>query len=421
MRLRVCVLACVLATLGSFTAAGLASAAPKHNHGLTIAATPNPVPAGQGVVIYGHLAGPDSGGQTIRLYHHVIGSGDGYTQVATTTTDPNGFYEFIRPEGLVYTNRDWFVRGPDGVHSRTVHELVIALVSITASTTDTDTNHAVVFSGHVTPNHQFEQVFLEQRIDSSDDWRTLRSTTLDPGSNYYVAYRWRRPGVHEVRVVFRGDVRNLRGVSEVETITVEQAQVPGFTINTTSPIVPTDGSVTISGSFSGPGGTPIQLWGRTPDHRFVVLANGFTKSDGSYSFSQSDLTTNTIYYVATVNSPRRHTALLYQGVRDVVTMSASQMSTTTDSSVTFTGTVLPDKAGHVIYLEQLGNDGDWHIVEAAIVQHDSTFQFSWSMGSPGTYEFRARIFGDEDNIGSASPPVSVTATAPAAQVLPSAS
>lgn len=429
MRLRACVLACALALLGSFTVAGLASAAPHHNRGLTIGVQPNPVSAGDAVLLYGRLLGPGNGNEPIRLYHHVIGSRQGYTLIATRMTNSAGYYEFFRPDGLVYTNRNWFVRGPDGSHSRTIHERVIPLVSLAASTDSTDTNHSVVFFGHVIPNHRFEQVFLQQQIGSSDDWRTLRSTTLDPNSDYFVAYRWRRPGVHDLRVVFRGDARNTRGVSDVVTVNVQQAQVPGFTINTSDPIVASGGSVTISGTLDQPGTTTpvsqntiVQLWGRTPDERhFALIADAPTGSNGSYSFNQSNLTTNTVYVVATMplpHSPRRHTALLYQGVHDVVTMQVSPSSTNTGQAFTFTGIVQPDKAGHVIYLQKLGADGDWHTVETGIVQPGSSYQFTYTAGSPGSYSFRARITSDENNVGSASPPVTVTATAPSPPSLP---
>jgi hypothetical protein len=429
MRLRACVLACALAMLGSFAAAGLASAAPHHNRGLTIAVTPNPVSAGDAVVIYGRLLGPGSGSEPISLYHYVIGSGQGYTVISRTFTNSAGYYEFIRPDGLVYTNRNWFVRGPDGSHSRTVHEHVIPLVSIAASTTNTDTNHPVVFTGHVIPSHRFEQVFLQQRIGMSDDWRTLRSTTLDPSSDYFVAYRWRRPGVHDVRALFRGDARNARGASDFVTVEIQQAQVPGFTINTTDPIVPSGGSVTISGTLDQPSTTTpvtqntiVQLWGRTPDQpHFTVLGDTITGSSGGYSFNQPNLTTNMIYFVATMpvaHSPRRHTALLYQGVQDVVTTQVSPSSASTGQTVTFTGTVQPDKAGRVIYLQKLGKDGDWHTVQNGIVAPDSTFQFTYVLGSPASYSFRARITSDENNIGSASPPVTVTATTPSPSSLP---
>jgi plastocyanin len=431
MRLRVCVLACALTVLGSLAASGLASAAPRHNHHLTIAATPDPVATGDGVLIYGRLLRADSGGQTITLYHHVYGGNPGYQPIGTTQTDGAGYYEFAREENVVDTNRNWFVRGPDGSHSRTVHERVIPLVSISPSSTSTDTSHAIVFTGHVTPNHPLERVFLQQQNGSGDDWRTLRSGRLDAASDYSIAYRWRVPGAHDVRVVFPGDYRNVRGVSDPVTVTIQQAQVPSFTINTSDPIVASGGSATISGVLDQPGtstpepSTIVQLWGRTADQRhFAVLADTPTGTDGSYSFTQSGLTRNTVYYVATMrlpHTPRRHTALLFEGVRDMVTMQPSTSTPSVGQTVTFTGTVLPDKAGHVIYLQKQGKNGDWHTVEIGFVRNDATFQFGWTVGSPGTHTFRARITSDEHNVGSASPPVSITATAPSASSLPPAS
>ena len=112
----------------------IASAAPQHNHGLTINATPNPIIAGEGVLIYGQLRGGNVAGQTIMLYHRVNPS-TWFTLIGKTTTNTLGFYEFTRVEGIVYTNRSWFVRGPDGAHSRTIHERVAAEVSLTANMT----------------------------------------------------------------------------------------------------------------------------------------------------------------------------------------------------------------------------------------------------------------------------------------------
>jgi hypothetical protein len=347
-------------------------------------------------------------------------------------TDSAGFYEFTGAEGVVLTNRSWFVRGPNGSHSRTFHERVIALVTMTPSSTSTDTSTPVTFTGQVTPQHPFERVVLQEQNGSSDDWRSLRSGFTDAGSNYSISYRWRRPGVHDVRVVFPGDFRNVRGASSPATVVVEQAQVPGFTINSSSPIVDEGGTVTISGVLDMPGSTTapdpntvVQLWGRGPHQsRYFVLADGTTGADGSYSFTQPGLTTNTVYYVATMrltHAKRRHTALLYQGVRDVVTMQASTSSAATGQTVTFTGTVLPDKAGHSIYLQELGKDGDWHTVDVGAVRLNSTFQFNRRVGAPGSHELRARITSDGANVGSASAPVTITVTAPPASSLPPAS
>ena len=57
MRLRLAVLASLLAALPAAVAPAVASAAPKHNHDLTIRAVPSHIMAGEPVLIYGHLAG----------------------------------------------------------------------------------------------------------------------------------------------------------------------------------------------------------------------------------------------------------------------------------------------------------------------------------------------------------------------------
>lgn len=424
MRLRVSGLACALAVLGSVIAAGIANASPQQNSGLTIAAAPNPGTAGEGVLVYGQLAGPNNGGQTIRLFHHVSGTPQGYTQISTTTTDPAGAYQFSLPNDLIYTNRNWYVRGPSGTNSRTIYEGVQPLVSMSVSTNSTNTNRAVVFTGHVTPNHRFEQVYLQQEIGSSGDWKTLRSTTLDRGSNYAMTWRYRRPGDHQDRVMFKGDNRNVFGASDAQTIAVQQAQVPGFSISTSAPFISSGGSATISGTLDQPNssqpdsGAIVQLWGASPGHPFKALADKPTGSDGSYSFTESNLTTNTVYEVQTMTGGR-HTALLWEGVRDLVTMTTPSTSATSGQTVTFSGNVQPNKAGRVIDLQTIGQDGDWHTVEIVFIQPNSSFQFAWVLGAPGTNKFRARITNDVNNVGSASTPVTITTTPAPAGTAPS--
>ena len=429
MRPRFAMLVAALAACAPLSVPSLVSAAPRHNHHLTISSTPNPINSGDGALVYGQLKGTDISGQPITLYQHVIGSGAGYTAVGNTTTNSFGFYEFTEP--AVLSDTDWFVRAPDTSHSRTVHELVAALVSLNASTSSTDTAHPITFTGTVAPNHAGGRVFLQEQRGSSDDWETLKSGRLDANSSYSIAYRWRRQGEHDVRVLFRRDDRNLAGASNPVTVDIQQAQVPGFTISSSSPIADAGSSVMISGVLDQAGtSTPepnavVQLWGRNAyQRRFVVLADGTTDANGGYSFDRPMVSTNTVYYVATLrlgHQKPRHTALLYQGVRDALTMQSSAAGGTTGQLVRFAGTVMPDKAGHSIYLQKLGKDGDWHTVEVGVVRHDSTFAFAWVLGSPGAHTFRARITSDAANVGSASAPVTITATAPPASSLPPAS
>jgi hypothetical protein len=329
----------------------------------------------------------------------------------------------------VLTNRSWFAReaGIHGVHSRTVHERVAALASLAASSATAVTNHPITFSGHVTPNHAFERVFLQEQKGNSDDWTTLKSGRLGPGSNYSIAYGWRVPGAHDVRVVFRGDVRNVRGESDPVTVTVQQKQIADFTINSSAPIISYGQSATISGTLFRPGtttpepSTAVTVFGRTAaQSHFSALGAATTDAHGNYSFTESP-PNNTIYVARTTLPPRRHTAALFEGVRDVVTFASSSPSSTVGGHVTFTGTVTPDKAGHVVYLQRMGADGDWHNVEVRIVHSDASFQFGWTFGSAGAKEFRARIPGGPFNLGGASAPVTLTVTLPPVSALPPAS
>jgi hypothetical protein len=111
--------------------------------------------------------------------------------------------------------------------------------------------------------------------------------------------------------------------------------------------------------------------------------------------------------VRTTLAPRRHTAVLFEGVRDAVTMSASATAAMVGDRIVLDGTVLPDKRDHVIYLQRLGPDGDWHNVEVSVVRFGSTFHFAWRFGKAGTYQFRARITGDRGNVGGASASVTI--------------
>ncbi|MGI8572752.1 MAG: hypothetical protein ACR2L9_09055 [Solirubrobacteraceae bacterium] len=429
MRLRFTVLASVVTALMALAIPSVGNAAPKHNRGLTINATPNPILAGEGVLIYGQLNDPPVSGQTIVLYHHIAGI-PGYSRVGATTTATNGFYEFTRAENVVMTNRNWFVReeGVHRIHSRTVRERAAALVSISPNQSSQFTRKPIVFTGHVTPNHAFERVYLQTQIGSSDEWHTIKSGLIGPGSDYAIAYRFRFAGVYSVRAVFRGDNRNIRGESDPVAVTIDQAQVPDFTITSSSPIITDGSSVTISGKLDQAGTstaeptTPVTLFARTVGGNWTVVGDTTTGTDGTYSFSPLMPTSNTLYQVRTTFKPARHSAVLYEGVKDVLTLTPSSPSAMVGQTVTFTGTVLPDKAGDVVYLQRLGKDGEWHAVEVRLVRNNSTFQFSWTFGNSGPHEFRARIPGDSQNVGGASMPVSINVTlAPGSGSLPPAS
>lgn len=417
MRLRFAVLASLLTTVTALAAVAVpsaASAAPKHNEGLTINATPQRIIAGEGVLIYGQLNGTDVAGQTIRLYHRVNPS-PRFSLVGTTTTDAHGFYEFTRAEGVVLTDRSWFVRGPQHTHSRTVHELVSALVSVSADTTTGNTLHKVVFTGHISPNHRFERVLLQQRV-VADDWRTIDSGFTGGASNYRIVHRWATAGARDVRVVFPGDRRNVRSYSDVLTLTIQQTQRPYFSINSSSPVISYGQATTISGVLDKPGtstpdsGVVVALFAKPAGaQHYQALATAVTGADGSYSFTQAP-TSNTIYVVKTEFDASRHSAYLFEAVKDVVSAMPSATSAPVGTHVTFTGTVLPGKTGAVVYLQQLGKDGDWHTVAVGLTNQLSSYSIAWTLGDTGSQTFRTRVLGDRANWGGISPTMTIDVT-----------
>jgi hypothetical protein len=433
MRLRFAVLASLLTALVSVAAPGVVSAAPHHNHGLTINATPNPIITGDAVLIYGQLNTPNRANQMIVLYHRV-NPAPHFTVIGVTKTDAFGFYEFTREEGIVLTNRSWFVRAPllpGNIHSRTIHERVAAALSLAPSSITGDTGHPITFTGHVLPAvvHSGESVFLQAQVGAAgDEWRTIKRGVIDASSNYSIPYRFAIPGVRDLRVAFRGDVRNIAAVSDTVSVTIQQVQNPTFTINTSASIIDDGSSATISGVLYQVPATAtstllpepnvnVTLWGRQDNGTPQRLDHATTGMDGSYTFTASPQH-NTVYQVRTTFAPARHTALLFEGVRDVVTINPSSTTSMVGQTVTFTGTVQPDKAGHVIELQRLGKDGDYHTVAIGVVNVSSAYKFVWRFGSPGVHTFRTVVPGGPENVSGHSPAVAITVSPAPISTLP---
>lgn len=427
MRLRFSVLATALAVAVIAAIPSLASAAPHHNRALTIHLVPPSIVAGDEVDIIGQLKGADSANQTIRLFHR-INPASQFSLIGTTTTDADGRYEFVRADGIVDSNRSWFVRGPALSHSRVAHEHVAASVSISPDPASGGivgglTRQTITFSGHVTPDHTGQIVQLQASRDQGDNWSTIKTGRLGPGSNYSISEAWRTAGPRQVRVLFGPDPRNTRGISDTVSVQIQQRQATGFSIQSSDQLIPYNSQATISGMVDQPGtttpdaGASVSLYAHVPQGGpYRVVNTTTTGSDGGYSFTVQP-PTNEWYIAKLTFTPAIHSAQLFQGVQDLVSMSGPSTATV-DQQVEFTGTVTPDKSGHVIYLQKLGADNDWHTVEVGTVSSASTFSFGWTFGAAGVKEFRARILGGPVDVGGASAPITVNVTQPALSTLP---
>jgi hypothetical protein len=424
MRVRVTVLVAALMACACAVTPSIAAAhGPIRDRALTIHNSPQSIVAGDPVLIYGRLLGRESADQRVVLWHRVNPQA-GFTIIGSTQTDSSGRYEFTRQNGIVQTNRSWYVTGPALSHSETVHEQVSAEVTLTASATQTTTRHPITFTGQVSPGHTGQTIKLEAQRGDSNNWNTIKTARLDASSSYSIPVAWRFPGPRNVRAVFPGDPRNTRGISAVSSVVVEQTEVPGFTIQSSDPIVPNQTPVTISGTLlasSGNAAEPgvsVALYTSQPgQHDWSETQTTTTGPDGSYAFTVQG-STNELYQARTTFAPVRQSAVVFQGVQDVVSITSSASAAVVGQPVTFSGNVSPGKPGGAVYLERLGKDNNWHIVESSTLDHASDYSIGWTFGTPGAKQIRVQVLGDPQNVTGASDPVPITVTLPPVSSLP---
>ena len=237
MRLRMPVLASAAIVCVSATVPSIAAAAPHPVKALTIHATPRQVIAGEPVLIFGRLEGRHSANQPVVLWHRINPQAR-FTVIGRARTDSSGRYEFTRAEGIINSNRNWFVRGPVFTHSKTIHERVAAEVTMAPSASESTTRRPLTFSGQVTPAHAGSRVALQVQRGDANDWRTVAIGKVGAGSSYSIRHAWRTAGPRTVRVVFSGDRRNRPAASDPAPIVIDQTQAPFFTINTSDAIAP---------------------------------------------------------------------------------------------------------------------------------------------------------------------------------------
>lgn len=413
----------------ALAAPGAASAAPHphHNRGLTIATTTNPIVAGEGVLIYGRLQGADNAAQRILLFHRINPAAQ-FSLVSITRTDSAGYYEFVRADGIVNSNRNWYVVGPGGTHSRTTHELVSSIVTLNAASSTSLTGQAVDFTGTVFPAHPYQRVLIqEQNSSSGTGWHTVATGHTSASSAFSIEHKFALAGSYTLRAYFPSDSRNIAGQSDALTLTVQQKQNASFTINASAPVISAAQTETITGTLYAAGSTTtpktntvVTLYGKQYGGGWTPLATTTTDSTtGDYSFSATPIH-NMVYVVKTTDPPHVETADLYVGVQDAVTINASAPSVDVGDPVTVSGTVTPDHTGHVVNLQRMTPSGSWVDVETGYLNSSSAYSFNYGFGQLGTFQLRVQIPGGPYNVAVASTPVSVavSAVAPASSLPP---
>ena len=99
-----------------------------------------------------------------------------------------------------------------------------------------------------------------------------------------------------------------------------------------------------------------------------------------------------------VKASGQKSAVLYEGVKDVLTAEVSPTTVQAGEALTFKGMVTPDQTGHIIYLERQNAAGTaFHVVQVGHVLPGSVYSIVHQVYVPGSKVFRVDIPGGPDN------------------------
>ncbi len=406
-------------TLLAPTLAGAAATGkhPSPNGGcaVNIKVAPRQITAGDPLVIFGRLrchGRPSTGaaGQTVTLLQHTAAA-PGFGVLQTTTTDPGGFYQLT--VAGVKANSVFYVRSHGAASGRrTVKVAAEVTLSGPAEGTQLFTGAAnkVTFTGTVSPADAGARVVLQrQNAATGNEWHRIDLGQVSPEGSYSITHTFRVPGDANIRVLVRSQRRNSPSPSNVLTYEVSQTQNPGLTIQASADPISYGQSVTISGTVAGGAHEPVTLLARTArQHGFAPIVEGTTDGSGKYTLPAQSPINSTLYEV---KGTGKVSAVLYEGVKDVLTAQVSPTTVQAGQVLTFSGTVAPDHSGHVVYLERQNTSGTgFHVVQVGVVAPGSTYSIVHAVYDPGTKVFRVKIPGGPENEGAASPPFTITVT-----------
>ncbi|HEY3958963.1 MAG TPA: hypothetical protein VGL68_00475 [Solirubrobacteraceae bacterium] len=381
--------------------------------------SPDPITAGEATEISGRLTcgRVPAAGQTVQLYAHLAGTA-GFIPVQSTTTEAGGAYKFST--AAEDTNVSFYVRSL-GAQSGRRRLKVAAQVTIAGppegTQIETGAPHRETFSGTVTPGTDVGARVILQRQNAinGEEWHRIGVGQVMEDGTYSITHVFRVPGDASIRVLVRSDGLNIPSASTPLEYEISQAQNPNLTISSSADPIGYGQSVTISGVVAGAtAGRQVTLLARTVhQHGFAPVAEATTDASGNYSFAAQTPVNSTLYRVisadlscppsshADVRACKGHqlkSAVLYEGVKDVLTAEVSATTIQAGQALEFKGTVAPDHTGHVIYLEREDATGSgFHVVQVGHVLPGSTYTIVHQVYVPGTKVFRIEIPGGPDN------------------------
>jgi hypothetical protein len=424
-------LASAVTTVAAVMALGVpaTAAARAHHHGggksgkcrLTLNVAPRLLTTGETALAYGRgsCPGGTEAGQTVTLYEHAAGTG-GFSVAGTATTDSHGFYQLTTPalsENAVFYATFASAQSPHRT-AKVLAQVTLAGPPETKQLTagiHTGRRNAVTFTGSVSPNDAGATVVLQRQNEvRGRGWHSIGRTIVNSSGGFAITHVFWVPGASDIRVLVRGSHRNVASPSNTLSYAISQAQNPSLTILSAADPIAFGGSAVISGTVAGAAHTPVTLLARTAHGSFKAVAGATTDGEGNYAFPAQPGVQSTFYRVTGAG---RSSAVLYEGVKYVLTAIPGATSVQSGQPFSVSGTVSPARAGHQIYLQRQNLAGSgFHVAAVGTVNADGSYTLTHVFYAPGTDVLRVKIPGDPENGGTASPTfnLAVTPVPPAA-------
>ncbi len=390
---------------------------------VSIAVAPRRVNAGEAVSVYGRLtcggagasaASPSIANQQVTVYAREATASTA-SSIGTASTDTNGFYAFTTPTPPS-TNTAYYV-SVDGAQSPTRNARVATRVEIKNAPAEgaqlaTGPNHSVTFSGAVPPiDHGALVVLQREDAITGEQWHRIGplGTRVGPNGTFSISHTFHTPGDANLRFVVRPRGINAPSASEVLSYEISQTQNPGLTILSSGNPLSYGQLVTIKGTLAGAKSQQVTLLAHTRSGAFATAATTTTNGSGEYSFAPQTPLQSTFYKVT---GGGRSSAIMYEGVKYLLTASVSPMSVQNGQSLTFSGAVTPGHEGQPVYLQRQNPLGGYHVVQVGTVNANSTYSIVHTpfdaANTTKTEIFRIKVPGNPQNESKASEPFTIT-------------
>jgi hypothetical protein len=386
---------------------------------ISIFAEPHTVTS-ESVQLFGQLRcrpGTEDEKQTVTIFERVAGSST-FTTLGTATTKEgeHGFYSLVDSS---VTSDTTFYASALGVRSLSTKVKVAPTIELESPPSPkegaellTGRNHAVAFAGKVSPEDRGAEVVLQRENSvGSENWGDIqRPIFVGAGGRFAFMHTFVVPGDADIRVIVRPHGKfTVRGISTPISYQISQAQNPLLTLSSSKDSILSGEKIELTGKLKAGSGQKVVLLSHPRGvPGFTKVEEATTTTEGAYTFSQTPKE-NTFYQVSGPGNV--HSAVLFEGVRDVLTPNPPPTTIKQGETVTFTGTVSPSHEGEPVYLEHANLfGGGYHVVGVGSVGSGGSYSVSRTFLGTGKQTLRIKVPGNPANQATASAPFTIEVT-----------